>query len=127
MTRPTSLGQTSPSTAELGPFLNSAADNPQSRADAVLSTVPPANITTEALAGDPNFQKLFESCTQKELRNGKHTKNSDYHRRLARHWSRSCESFSGSGLQRGCELAKHYQSKPVPGVSKSGTGRWRHR
>src|SRR6266446_589152 len=29
MTRPTSLGQTSPSTAEPGPFLNSAADSPQ--------------------------------------------------------------------------------------------------
>src|SRR6476660_262624 len=29
MTRPTSLGRTSPSTAELGPFLNSAADSPQ--------------------------------------------------------------------------------------------------
>src|SRR6266852_1070524 len=57
MTRPTSLGQTSPSTAELGPFLSSAADNPQSRADAVLSTAPPANITTQALAGDSNFQK----------------------------------------------------------------------
>src|SRR6266446_1808940 len=40
MTRPTLLGQTSPSTAELGPFLNSAADNPQSRGGAVLSTAP---------------------------------------------------------------------------------------
>src|SRR6266478_5295064 len=29
MTRPMSLGQTSPSTAELGPFLNSAADSRQ--------------------------------------------------------------------------------------------------
>src|SRR6266699_1630576 len=45
MTRPTSLGQTSPSTAELGPFLSSAADNPQSRADAVLSTAPPLPIS----------------------------------------------------------------------------------
>src|SRR6266404_9397669 len=101
MTRPTSLGQTSPSTAELGPFLNSAADNP------------PANIATQALAGDSKF-RILESRAYKELRNGKHTKNSDCNRRLARHRSRCCESFSGSGLQRGCELAKHYQSKSVP-------------
>src|SRR5215831_11912810 len=58
MTRPTSLGQTSPSTAELGPFLNLAADSPQSKAGPVLSTAPPCNMATEARAGDSKFRTL---------------------------------------------------------------------
>src|SRR5215831_15046664 len=55
MTRPTSLGQTSPSTAELGPFRNLAADSPT------------AHIATQALAGDSNFRMLFESARRRYL------------------------------------------------------------
>src|SRR5215469_3344736 len=107
MTRPTSLEQTSPSTAELGPFLNSAADHSYSRARS-CRLGPPANITTR----DSNFQILLKSTAYKELRNGKHTKNSDCHRWLARHRSRSCESFSGSRLQRGCDSRNITKANP---------------
>src|SRR5215470_18834850 len=47
MTRPTSLAQTSPSTEELGPFLNSAVDCPQSGAGSVCRLHPPTKIATQ--------------------------------------------------------------------------------